>query len=334
MNKNGIAVAGNLVADYVKQVNTFPKPGMLTNILDTSRSVGGSVPNVLIDLARMGGDIPLEAIGCVGKDEQGAFLTAALAANGIDTSFITPIDTPTSFSDAISAADTGERTFFHYRGANAKFAPAHIPLGRVKSRILHIAYLLLLDVFDSADAEYCTVMARFLHDAQQAGYLTSIDCVSDAAGRFEQVVKPALKYSDYIILNEIEGCTVWGLKARDENDKLIRVNIKAALEGFISAGVGKLAVIHCPEAGFCLDSAGNYTEVPSLRLPKGFVKCSVGAGDAFCAGCLRAIYKGMSAEKMLTFAAAAAAASLSENDSVSGVKTEAEIWELNARLRG
>ena len=73
----------------------------------------------------------------------------------------------------------------------------------------------------------------------------------------------------------------------------------------------------------------------SFKLPKGYIKGSVGAGDAFCAGCLYAIYKGYDADWMLRYAAAAAAANLSQPDSVSGMKTDTELkkfmetWEVN-----
>ena len=43
MTRAGIAVAGNLLTDYVKRVNTYPRPGQLANILSLSRAVGGCV---------------------------------------------------------------------------------------------------------------------------------------------------------------------------------------------------------------------------------------------------------------------------------------------------
>lgn len=331
---NGIAIAGNMLVDYVKLIPSLPAAGMLASILSVDRAVGGSVPNTLLDLAAMGGDIPLTAIGLMGKDEAGDYVQSTLEKAGIDTRLVQRTQkTATSFSDAMCARDTGERTFFHFRGANARFSPEHIPLDRIHARILHIGYLLLLDRFDAEDPEYGTVMARFLHDAQAAGFLTSIDVVSDSEGRFAQVVKPALKYCDYVIVNEIEACAVWGLSPRDENGSVSEENIRAALTLFKQSGVKRRAVVHCPEAGYCLDEDGMFTKVSSLRLPDGYIKGSVGAGDAFCAGCLRAIYRGKDASEMLTLAAAAAAANLSAADSVSGMKDEAALYQLDALYR-
>ena len=58
-----------------------------------------------------------------------------------------------------------------------------------------------------------------------------------------------------------------------ENGELQRQNMKKALEKMNEMGVAKWAVIHCPECGFGLDCrTGEYVEVPSLKLPKGFIK--------------------------------------------------------------
>jgi len=331
--RSGITVAGNIVLDCIKSIPSYPQPGMLTTIKSITRAVGGSVPNVLIDLAKMGSDIPLSAVGLMGDDEPADYIVSALEKEGIDTSFVQRTDKAgTSFTDVMNAEDNGERSFFQYRGANALFAPENIPLDKLNSRMLHMAYLLLLDVFDGEDPEYGTVMARFLHDAQLKGFETSIDVVSDTTGLFAKVVKPALKYCDYIIVNEIEACNVFGLNPRDENGALITENIKKALYEFKKAGVKRRAVVHCPECGFCVDENDVFTAVPSFKLPAGYIKGSVGAGDAFCAACLRAIYQGKQASQMLSFAAAAAAANLSAADSVSGMKSEKELQEMMKTL--
>lgn len=331
---NGIAIAGNMLVDYVKLIPSLPAAGMLASILSVDRAVGGSVPNTLLDLAAMGGDIPLTAIGLMGKDEAGDYVQSTLEKAGIDTRLVQRTqETATSFSDAMCARDTGERTFFHFRGANARFSPEHIPLDRIHARILHIGYLLLLDRFDAEDPEYGTVMARFLHDAQAAGFLTSIDVVSDSEGRFAQVVKPALKYCDYVIVNEIEACAVWGLSPRDENGSVSEENIRAALTLFKQSGVKRRAVVHCPEAGYCLDEDGMFTKVSSLRLPDGYIKGSVGAGDAFCAGVLCGAEHDLPLKDAIILGIGSAAASLSEAGATEGMRTKEEVMKLYNELR-
>lgn len=335
MNK-GITIAGNMIVDTVKTVSTYPESGRLADITDVRRAVGGCMPNTIIDLAKMQGGIPLRAAGRVGDDEDGRFIRSTLIKHGVNVDSVSVSqEKRTSFSDAMSALDTGERTFFHYRGANAEFSPACLPAPTLDCDLLHIGYILLLDAFDAPDETYGTVMARYLHDVQSRGIATSIDVVSGEAERFEEKVLPALRYCDYAIMNEIEGCAVSGLPPRDENGRLIIDHLVRTLELFMQKGVKRRAVLHCPEAGFCMDAQTGLTIVPSFRLDAGYIKGSVGAGDAFCAGCLYAIYKEKDPRWMLRYAAAAAAANLSAADSISGMKRHEELetmmeeWEEN-----
>ena len=335
MNK-GITIAGNMIVDTVKTVPSYPDIGHLADIIEVKKAVGGCAPNTIIDLAKMQGGMALHAAGRVGRDEDGQFILRALAENNVDIRGVSVSDTrQTSFSDAISAVDTGERTFFHYRGANAEFAPEHIPAESLECDLLHIGYILLLDAFDAPDAQYGTVMARYLHDVQARGIATSIDVVSGEKSLFQDKVLPALRYCDYAIMNEIEGCAASGLQPRDKSGKLIVENIVRTLELFMQKGVRRRAVLHCPEAGFCMDAESRLTIAPSFKLAKHYIKGSVGAGDAFCAGCLYAIYQDRNPRWMLRYAAAAAAANLSAADSISGMKHHRELekmmneWEEN-----
>ena len=332
-NRNGIAIAGNILADQVKLIDSYPERQMLSNIRSVSRAVGGCVPNTAINLAKMDRSIPISAIGKVGRDESGDFVLREMRAYGIDTDQVLISDrTPTSFSDVMTLQSTGERTFFHFRGANAEFSPEEIIPSDLNCRMFHIGYILLLDLFDKEDAEYGTAMARFLDNVQKSGVTTSIDVVSSDGGLFREKVLPALKYTDNAFMNEIEGCAAAGLSPRDANGKLIPENIRKAMQFLLSAGVRERVILHCPEAGFLLNRKGELTVVPSLDLPKGFIKGSVGAGDAFTAGCLYGIYHGCGDREILEIASGAAVCNLSAEDSVSGMKSVAEIREMISRM--
>ena len=327
--KNGIAVAGNILTDEVKIIESFPEKGMLVNITAMSRAVGGSVPNTLISLARIDATLALSALGRRGDDEGGRYAQSELQQNGIDTSgVLVTADHPTGFSDVMTLESTGERTFFHNRGANAHFTPSDIQLSTLNCRMLHVAYIHLLDGFDAPDPEYGTTLARFLRTVQEAGILTSVDVVSSLGEQFAEKVIAALPYTDNAIMNEIEACGVSGLAPRDGEGKLLPDNIRATMEQLMSYGVGQRVIVHCPEAGFCLAKDGTYTVVPSLKLPAGYIKGTVGAGDSFCAGCLYGIYNGFGDHDILEFASGAAACNLSATDSVSGMKDAGYIREL------
>ena len=328
-DKYGITIAGNILTDTVKIINSYPEKGMLSTIYSSSKAVGGCVPNTAIDLAVIDKNLPIDAIGRVGDDEGGRYVLSELQKYGIGTgNIVITHDASTSYSDVMSIRSTGERTFFHHRGANSLFSPKDVPIGSLNSKMLHIGYILLLDEFDKEDKEYGTVMARFLKEVQEAGIKTSIDVVSDSEGRFAEKVIPALKYTDNAIMNEIEGCGIVGLPPRDENGDLIIKNIEAAMREIKAKGVSERIIIHCPEAGFIINKAGEFTSVPSLKLEPGYIKGTVGAGDAFCAGCLYGIYNDFDDETILRFASAAAACNLAAEDSVSGMKPREYIFEL------
>ncbi len=336
--RKGIAVAGYLVTDLVKNIERFPEVGMLTIITGSAQAVGGCVPNVAINLAKIQRGLPIFAIGKVGDDEYGRFQIATLQKHGVDTGGISVSDTlPTAFCDVMSLP-SGERTFFSAQGANVEFSPADIDLNTLNCKILHIGYLLLLNQFDKPDGQYGTVMARFLRDAQQKGIKTSIDTVSDAGADYSAVVVPALKYCNYAIMNELECCAISGLEAYRPEGQLLVENVRRAMENMVAWGVQERVIVHAKSAGFCLDAVtGTFTVIPSLKIPPEHIKGSVGAGDAFAAGCLYGIYHGYTDEAMLRFASAAAACNLFAENAIDGMRPKQEILKMEeqfGRLEG
>ena len=218
-------------------------------------------------------------------------------------------DGRTSFTAVMSNNRTKERTFFQHAGANAYYGEEHIDWDKLDVNIFHIGYILLLPHLDEPDAQYGTKMARLLDRAQKAGMKTSIDVVSESGERFQKLVTPALRYTDYCIINELETQQTTGVCLRDEDGTLHVENMKAALQKLHELGVSTWAVIHCPELGCGMDADGSYYEFKSLRLPEGYIKGSVGAGDAFCAGVLYAAETGMTLPEALKLGACTAAAS-------------------------
>ena len=80
--------------------------------------------------------------------------------------------------------------------------------------------------------------------------------------------------------------------------------------------------------GCGLDENGQYHEFSSLKLPKGYIQGTVGAGDAFCAGILYAAEKGLPMDEALKIGACTAAASLSRPGASEGVGTVGQVLSL------
>ena len=320
MERKGIAFAGNILTDNVKMVESFPEKGMLASITSESLAVGGCVPNTAIDVAKLDPDMKIWAYGRVGNDYKGEFVVSEMKKVGINTDGVIISQTePTSYSDVITVSGTGERTFFHNRGANKEFNPNDVDLNKVTAKILHSGYLMLLDSFDKINEDGTTPMSEYLKNARALGIKTSIDLVSESSGNFYKVATAALPYCDYVIINEIEAGQIVGVSPRDKDGNLVESNVEKILKKLMAFGVKEKVVIHCPEKGFALDTSGKLTAVASVKLKKGFIKGSVGAGDAFCAGCLYAIYHGYSDEETLKFANLVAVNCLAAPDSVGGI---------------
>ena len=327
--RKGIAVVGNIIIDLVKNLDCYPKQGMMAYVQSVERAVGGCVSNTAIDLAKIDSTLPISAVSRVGNDENGRFVTGVLKNHGIDISQISFSSTaPTSFSDVMSVSG-GERTFFHAKGANAELDPDDIDLKGLNCSVLHAGYLLILEQFDKEDKEYGTRMARFLKQAQAEGIKTSIDIVSDTLGNYNKIVVPALKYCNYVIVNEIEATAVYKINPRKPNGELDIEAVKKAMLNMKNDGVKDKVIVHAKEMGICLDvKTGEFTQVSSLKIPKELIKGSVGAGDAFCAGALYGIYNNYTDEQTLRFAAAAAATSLFADNSTDGMKNKTDIEKI------
>ena len=327
--RKGICVAGNLVVDITYPIERWPRQSELTTITEgITRSVGGAVCNVVTDLARMDKSLPLSALGVIGQDAEGDFILEQLGKyRNMDLSLLGRKGA-TYFTAVMSDNRTKARTFFQYRGANALFDESFIDWEKIDAELLHVGYILLLDALDQEDAEYGTKMARLLAEARRRGLKTSIDVVTETGDRFRTLVPPALRYTDYCVINELEAQQITGVPLRDESEKLHPENMKEALERMKELGVSTWTVIHCPEGGYGLDEENRYVSLPSLRLPEGYIKGTVGAGDAFCAGVLYGAQKRWALPESIRLGTCAAAASLSEPGASEGVGTAEEVLKL------
>ncbi len=325
----GICAAGNMIVDITYPIEGWPNLGELVHIRDgIAKTTGGAVCNVLVDLARLDGEMPLYAVGRVGRDAEGDLVMEELSKyKNIDTSGVI-CEGISAFTAVMSDVRSKQRTFFTYLGANGLFDEKDIDWNAIRADIFHIGYILLLNALDQPDEAYGSKMARLLHHAQQHGIKTSIDVVSEASDRFARLVPPAMKYTDYCIINEYEAEQTTGVKLRDIRGGLIPENIPVALKRMKELGVSTWAVIHCPEGGYGLDERDEYVERGSLLLPKEYIRGTVGAGDAFCAGVLYGAEKGLSLARAIDTGIAAASASLSAPGATEGMRSLPEVMSL------
>ena len=311
--RTGIAVAGSVIVDKINEISAYPQAGELTQIRSIQYAAGGCVPNVAIDLKKIVPEMDISAIGKIGDDEEGKFVSELMTKAGVSVEGLRIMaGEKTSFTEVMSIPG-GQRTFFVYSGASGDFGISDMDFDKISAKILHLGYFLLLQKIDDGDG------LQVLQKALESGMETSIDLVSENSDRYSQVL-PCLPYTDYLIINELEAGRLADMEPTDENlEKIARK--------LMELGVRKKVIIHKPECAVCL-SRDRYTWMGSYILPDGYIQGTTGAGDAFCAGSLIGIYNGWEDDKILEFASSCAVMALGSADATSGMKTSQEILDF------
>jgi sugar/nucleoside kinase (ribokinase family) len=317
--RSGILAAGNWIVDHVKVIDLWPSQDALAIIQNETHGNGGSPFNVLIDLARLGAEFPLQGAGMLGTDAAGDWILDVCQQHRIDISSMHRTDAaPTSYTDVMTVASTGRRTFFHQRGANALLESSQIQLESSSAKLFHLGYLLLLDRLDEACPTFGTKSAELLHRASELGFVTSADVVSEESDRYRQVVFPTLRHVDLLFMNEFEAGHMVDSKIR-VGDSIDRDALVSTAQVLVQAGVRQWVIIHFPEGIFALSPNGKRIFQPSLNLPTDRIKGATGAGDAVTAGVLFGYLEGLPMETCLVYGICAAAACLLHPSASSGV---------------
>ncbi len=329
--KKGIVIAGTLIADTFYKIDTYPGQGLLTNIREVSQDIGGS-GNIIIDLAKLDETLQVTVSAIVGEDKAGRMLCDKLSK--YPNINIENVVRKGSSSETLvmDAQDTKQRTFFFRPAASDDFDESYIDWEKMKGDIFHLEYLLLMARVDAPDEEFGTHGARILHDARKRGMKTSIDIVSEQSTRVRDIVTCALKYTDYCSVNEVEAEAVTGIEFV-RNGMIDENKIESVLLDLAGKGVGTWAIIHSPKCSYGYDCINKtFERVPSLPLPKGYIKGNNGAGDAYCSGILYSACQGAGLKEAMGFAAACAACSLSETNGTDGMRSGKEVRELEKSL--
>ena len=329
MERKGIIAAGNMLVDHVHQIVQWPERGWLAEIIHSERATGGAPLNVLLTLAKMHVSIPLQAVGLIGEDSDGDYIMAMLDQYHVNRQRVQRTTfAPTSMSQVMTDP-SGQRTFFHSPAANRLLdLPAFDRLDS-SMKIFHLGYLLLLDSLDMPDEEFGTRSARLLAQMREQGYETSLDLVSRKGDpRYQPLVLPALRYVDYLVINELEAGEFSGLEMRNGDDAPDIDHIALAASQLLAAGVKQRVVIHCPEGAWGETPGEPGQWIASKQLEQDEIIGSVGAGDAFCAGFLYGCHEAWPLTDSIQLAHACARASLLAANAIDGAKTLEELKTL------
>lgn len=317
--RRGILAAGNWIIDHVKQIDAWPAQDTLATICSQSDGNGGGPYNLLKDLAKLHCGFPLAGLGLIGNDADGESIQRDCRRHQIDISGLVATDqAPTSYTDVMTVAQTGRRTFFHQHGANALFGAEHCTLDESQARIFYLGYMCLLHRLDAIASDGSTEATHVFRHAQRLGFVTVADLVSNKAADFRAIVVPSLPHLDYLFANEFELAQLTdGIASNDPNHLTIQARM------LFDQGTSGSVIIHYPEGALCVRRGEAPIFQPAVRVPAQMVAGSAGAGDAFAAGFVLGIHEGWTPPRCLELAVCVAAVSLRDATCSAAV----EPWE-------
>jgi sugar/nucleoside kinase (ribokinase family) len=324
----GILCAGALTVDIIKQIDHWPEPEGLAEFLSEERQGGASTFNMAVDLRLLGATCPVEVMGLAGQDEACDFLLETLGRHDVGTSGV--IRTPaaqTSYTEVMSDASTGRRTFFYCPGTNALLAPEHFDFSGSRARIAHLGMPGIHAAMDVPHGDDANGWVTVLKRAQRAGLMTNVELVSIAPEKIAAVGRPFLPCLDLLIVNDVEIGALAGIQTvRDGRTDVAAVRRSAA--AVLEAGSLSLVVAHFPLGCVAMTRDGQVAVRPSVNVPVEAMRGTNGAGDAFTAGVLFGLLEGWGLPDMLTLAHASAAASLRALSTVGSVEPWREALAL------
>ena len=299
---------GIYVVDVLgRPIDQFPEKGKLALFDELETHTGGCANNTAIALARLG--ISAGAMGKVGSDAFGDLILQMLADNDVDTAGMQQdANSSTSFSFVVVASD-GERTFYHYIGANGELCEADLNWEIIKNtKILHIAGALVMPRFDGAP------MANVLREAKALGITTSLDTAYDATGKWMETLEPCLPHVDMFMPSIVEAQHLTGLSEYREITQFLRNNY----------GIHTIVIK--------MGENGSYASTPEAEYlasayPVNAVDAT-GAGDAYVAGFLAGTIMDWDLKATAELASATGAACVTAIGTTAGIQNLEETLKI------
>ena len=300
---------GIYVVDVLgRPIDQFPEKGKLALFDELEIHTGGCANNTAIALTRLG--VSAGAMGKVGTDAFGDLILQGLVDNGIDTAGMQQDASASTSFTFVAVASDGERTFYHYIGANGELCEADLNWEVIKSvKILHIAGALVMPRFDGVP------MANVLREAKTLGITTSLDTAYDATGRWMETLEPCLPYVDMFMPSIVEAQHLTGLSGYREIVQFLRRNY----------GIHTIVIK--------MGENGSYASTPEAEYiapayPVNAVDAT-GAGDAYVAGFLAGTIMGWDLKATAELASATGAACVTAIGTTAGIQNLEETLKIS-----
>ena len=307
-----LTVLGSLNMDISVTVPRLPEPGATVLGGAAAFAPGGKGANQAVAAARLGGSVRM--VGCVGDDDFGGRLLAALAAEGVEQGVRTVPGVPTGLA-MITVDEAGENIITVAPGANREVGAAEI--SRVAETPVDVLVI-------SAEIPVPAIKAALSAD-QAAGAPVRVLNLAPAPPEAAELVAAGV---DWLVVNESEAAAVLGRPvagltgAAHAAANLARAGARNAV---VTAGAAGAA--YCGPAG-------------TMTVPGFSVRAvdTVGAGDTFVGALAVTLAAGIAPLEALRAASAAAATAAIRPGTQTGMPYPADImsatgypWPVPAR---
>lgn len=278
-----VGCAGILVADtFAGPLKALPGEGQLITLDSMLTTIGGCAANVACDLTKQA--ISVGVAGCVGDDPSAEIVRGELEARGVDCQQVKTMgECPTS-QTVVIVVEGQDRRFIHVFGANGMFSVDHLDRQWLSGlTALYLGGLFAMPSFRLLE------FAELLKYCREHEVLTVVDVVvSEEMEQFDGL-DACLPHIDLFLPNTDEAAK---LTRRDEPLEQAKY--------FRDKGVAT-TVITLGEKG-SLAVRGN----DCWRAPVFYVNVvdGTGCGDAFAAGLMTAVLRGLDLPESLAYASA------------------------------
>jgi ribokinase len=294
-NHPRVTVLGSLNMDISVTVPRLPEPGATVLGLAARFTPGGKGANQAVAAARLGAGVSMA--GCVGDDDFGRRLLAALREEGVghDGVRVTP-DAPTGLA-MITVDHAGENIITVASGANREVGDREIAAARrAEGDFLIICAEIPVPVIKAAMAQADRAILNLAPAPPEAGAIV-------AAG------------VDWLVVNETEAGAVLGRPVRGLDEA------GQAAAALLTAGA-RHAVVTAGAHGAALAGPDGAGTIGAFRVD---AVDTVGAGDTFVGALAVALAAGVPAAEAVRAASAAGATAATRPGAQAGMPRPADI---------
>jgi sugar/nucleoside kinase (ribokinase family) len=298
-----VLCAGIIVADHVcTPIAHLPAAGELVMADSMLLTIGGCAANAAVDLAKMG--VRVAVSGRVGRDIFGRIVADLLREAGVDTTAVMTSATADTSQTLIVNVQGQDRRFIHTFGANREYSVADLPAELPDScQVLYVGGYLVMPGLRQQE------LAPAFRAVRARGIKVVLDIVVPAPGEYLSQLDQLLPHVDVFLPNNHEGELITG-----EKDALRQAEV------FHRMGAAT-AIVTMGGEGAVLVQKGLRLRSGVFRVP--YVDGS-GGGDAFDAGYIVGLLRGLGPEDCLRYASALGASCVRAVGTTPGVFTREE----------